>query len=563
MAKRISLYALLLASIAAGQPAAYWTTEQALQVRSVDDARPSPDGVWVAYTQTRQIMDSEQSESTNQILLARADGSRRVQLTRGEKSSSSPSFSPDGAWVYFTSSRSGANQVWRIRVDGGEGEQITNLKHGVDRYVLSPDGKQVAFTAHEPDPSIETAKKERRDVEVVDQNPPNAALYVIPADADARDRRAHRRIASGDYHVGGAVSPFVPMAWSPDSRLIAFTHTKRSGAEYWPTADISEVEVESAVVKPLATTGASESEALYSPDGRWIVYQRSSNPPRWAIDGRIVLLPRAGGPARELAPTFDEWPFIVGWDAASQHVLFLETRRTKAVLYAMPLNGPPVVLLPQEQGTLGFAFLNATGTHVAYPRSSPSEAPEVYSMSLAARKPVQVSSANTALPKLEFPKTEVLRWKSKDGLEVEGLLTYPAVYETGKKYPLLLNIHGGPASQFFEWFIGGPGIHPLATLAGKGYAILRPNPRGSSGYGRMFRFANENDWGGGDYEDVMAGVDAVIAKGVADPERLGVMGWSYGGFMTSWIIGHTKRFKAAVAGAAVTNLWLIFYSAKS
>lgn len=177
-------------------------------------------------------------------------------------------------------------------------------------------------------------------------------------------------------------------------------------------------------------------------------------------------------------------------------------------------------------------------------------------MSLAARKPVQLSRANTAMPKLvDFPATEVVRWKSKDGLEVEGLLTYPAGYETGKKYPLLLNLHGGPASQFFEWFIGGPDIHPLATLAGRGYAILRPNPRGSSGYRRQFRFANDNDWGGGDYHDVMAGVDAVIAKGVADPERLGVMGWSYGGFMTSWIIGHTTRFKAAVAGAAVTNLW--------
>jgi dipeptidyl aminopeptidase/acylaminoacyl peptidase len=171
------------------------------------------------------------------------------------------------------------------------------------------------------------------------------------------------------------------------------------------------------------------------------------------------------------------------------------------------------------------------------------------------RKPVQVSRANTALPKLDFPKTEVMRWKSKDGLEVEGLLTHPAGYETGKKYPLLLNLHGGPAGGFLETFIGGPDIHPLATLAGKGYAILRPNPRGSSGYGRKFRFANVNDWGGGDYMDVMAGVDAVIAKGVADPERLGVMGWSYGGFMTSWIIGHTTRFKAAVAGAAITNLW--------
>jgi dipeptidyl aminopeptidase/acylaminoacyl peptidase len=559
MANGISLYTFLLASAAAGQPAAYWTTEQALQVRLVDGARPSPDGMWVVYTQTRQIMDSEKSESNTQVWLARADGSRRVQLTHGERSSFSPSFSPDGAWVYFTSSRLGANQVWRIPVDGGEAEQITNLKDGVASYVLSPNGKQVAFTAHEPDAAIEIAKKEKRDFVVVDERPPNSALYVILAEADAQDKRAHRKIASGDYHVGGGLTTLAPMAWSPDSRSIAFTHTKRPEAEYWTTADISEVEVESGVVKPLAATGASESEPFYSPDGRWIVFQRSSNPPRWAIDGHLMLLPRSGGAARELAATFDQWPWIVGWDAASRNILFLEGRGTKGVLYAMPLNGPPTVVFAPEEGvftavTLAVS-LNAAGTHVAYSLSSPSEAPEVYAMPLAARKPVQVSRANTALPKWEFPKTEVLRWKSKDGLLIEGLLTYPGGYEAGKKYPLLLNIHGGPAGAFYESFIGGPGIHPLATLAGKGYAILRPNPRGSSGYGRKFRFANENDWGGRDYEDVMAGVDAVIAKGVADPERLGVMGWSYGGFMTSWIIGHTKRFKAAVAGAAVTNLW--------
>ncbi|MFN0103862.1 MAG: prolyl oligopeptidase family serine peptidase, partial [Bryobacteraceae bacterium] len=540
-------------------PAAHWTTEQALQVRLVDAARSSPDGMWVVYTQTRQIMDSGKSESNTQVWLARADGSRRVQLTNGERSSFSPSFSPDGAWVYFMSSRSGENQVWRIPVDGGEAEQITNLKDGVASYVLSPNGKQVAFTAHEPDAAVEIAKKEKRDFVVVDERPANAALYVILAEADAQDKRAHRKIASGDYHVGGGFATLVPMAWSPDSRSIAFTHTKRPGEEYWTTADISEVEVESGVVKPLAATGASESVPIYSPDGRWIAYQRTSNPPRWAIDGYLMLLPRAGGAARELAATFDEWPWLVGWDAASRNILFFEGRGTKGVLYAMPLNGPPAVVFAPEEGvftalTLAVS-LNAAGTHVAYSLSSPSAAPEVYAMPLAARKPVQVSRANASLPKWEFPKTEVLRWKSKDGLQIEGLLTYPGGYEAGKKYPLLLNIHGGPAGAFYESFIGGPAIHPLATLAGKGYAILRPNPRGSSGYGRNFRFANYNDWGGGDYEDVMAGVDAVIAKGVADPERLGVMGWSYGGYMTSWIVGHTTRFKAAVSGAAVNNLW--------
>jgi dipeptidyl aminopeptidase/acylaminoacyl peptidase len=151
-------------------------------------------------------------------------------------------------------------------------------------------------------------------------------------------------------------------------------------------------------------------------------------------------------------------------------------------------------------------------------------------------------------------KTEGLKWKSKDGREIEGLLTYPAGYTAGTKVPLILNIHGGPAGVFQRSYIGGRGVYPLATFAAKGYAILRPNPRGSSGYGTEFRRANHKDWGFGDYEDLMSGVDHVIAMGVADPDRLGVMGWSYGGYMTSTIITKTKRFKAASAGAPVTNL---------
>ena len=553
MARPIFL-ALLLAASSYAQGPNSWTTEHAMQVRNTGGAKPSADGKWVAYTETRQIMESDKSESNTQIWLARADAAQRIQLTRGEKSSANPSFSPDGLWVYFSSSRSGKNQAWRIAVNGGEAEQLTNFKDGIDAYSVSPNGKQLAFSGHEADPDEEAAKKEKRDFAVVDEKPRQAALYVVSTEAGAGGKRTHRKIASGDYHVGGAGGA-PDLAWSPDSRSIAFTHVKRPEADYWPTADISEVDVESGTVKSIAATGAAESNAAYSPDGRWIAYQRSSNPPRWPTDHRLVLKPRDGGASRDLPATFDEQPNIVDWDAASRHILFTETRHTKGVVYSMPLDGPPTVVWAPEQGTVAAVSANTAGTHLAFTQSSPAEPPEVYAMSIDGGKPVRVSRSNTDLPKLPLPKTEAVQWKSKDGLDVEGLLTYPVEYEAGKKYPMLLNIHGGPAGVFIESFIGGPSPYPLATLAARGYAILRVNPRGSSGYGRKFRFANENDWGGGDYRDIMAGVDHVIAKGVADPERLGVMGWSYGGFMTSWTITQTPRFKAAAVGAGVTNLW--------
>jgi dipeptidyl aminopeptidase/acylaminoacyl peptidase len=246
---------------------------------------------------------------------------------------------------------------------------------------------------------------------------------------------------------------------------------------------------------------------------------------------------------------------LIGWSADSSRLFFSETRHSRSVLYTTPVDGPVKMLYYPEKGTLGAANLNRTGTRVGFARESPAEAPEAFVMSLRSGEPVRVSRANLDLPKLPLGETQVIRWKAKDGLEIEGLLTYPVGYEPGKKYPLILNIHGGPAGVFGETFIGRRGAYPLATFAAKGYAVLRCNIRGSGGYGKKFRFANLNDWGGKDYEDLMAGVDHVIGMGIADPDRLAVMGWSYGGFMTSWVIGQTGRFKAAAVGAGVTNLW--------
>ena len=180
--------------------------------------------------------------------------------------------------------------------------------------------------------------------------------------------------------------------------------------------------------------------------------------------------------------------------------------------------------------------------------------PEVYVSGVNNLSPVTISNINADLAKMPMPKTEVIKWKSTDGREIEGLLTYPIGYQTGQKVPMILNVHGGPAGVFNQSFIGGRGVYPLVSFAAKGYAVLRPNPRGSSGYGVEFRRANIKDWGGMDYQDLMTGVDTVVKMGVADENRLGVMGWSYGGFMTSTIVTKTKRFKVASAGAPVTNL---------
>ena len=541
---------ILLAAAAWAQappaPPTAWTPEISMQVQPVADVVPSPDGKLVAYTQSHAVMETEKSEIDTQIFIAAADGSHRTQLTRGEKSATAPEFSPDSRYVYFSSERSGKPNLWRIPVDGGEAEMLTDWKGEIGAFHVSPDGKWVAFAGMEPRADEEKAKKEKRDFRVIDENPKNHSLWVVAAEPDSQEKRTPRHLNTPGHATG--------FDWSPDSRAIAFAHQPTPGADDWTKSDISEVTVETGDVRPIAATAAAEHSPYYSPDGRYLAFVRSTDPARWAGMDRIVLLTRQSGEARELPPTFDERPALLGW-ADSARMLFTEARGTATIVYAMPVDGQPNPMYEPRHGTLQAGRVNATGTAFGFAAETWNEPPEAYMLRVGESVPQRVSSANLELPKLPIGETKRVAWKAADGLDIEGLLTYPVGYEPLKKYPLVLVIHGGPTGVFQDSFLGRYGLYPYATFAARGYAVLRINPRGSSGYGRTFRFANMNDWGGKDFLDLMAGVDEAIKMGVADPDRLAVMGWSYGGFMTSWVVTHTHRFKAAAVGAGVTDLW--------
>ena len=537
------IFLSLLGTASAAEAPRQWTPEVSMKVHNIAEVLPSPDGSSVVWTESVAIMTAEKSETNNQLFYALSDGTHRIQLTRGEKSARAAEFSPDGTFIYFTSDRGGKGNVFRIAVDGGEAEKLSDLKESLGGYHLSPNGKWIAFSATPERPEIETAKRLKTDFRVIDEDLPNQSLYIMPASTDSSGQRPVKRLVSGPFTVGS-------FAWSPDSRTIAFETRPSPDADVARKSDISEVDVESGTVRPIATTPATEGQPTYSPDGRYLAFVRS---PGSLQAGRIVLLDRKVAKERELPASFDGSPNLVGWAADSRQLYFAETKSTHALLYAMPVDGPPhSVFIPK--GTFGFgARLNERGTHVGLTLQTASEPVEAYSMDLHSMKPVQVSAANTNLPKLPIGDTQVIHWKN-GGEDVEGLLTLPPGYEKGKKIPLILNIHGGPAGGFIESFIGAPGLYPIATFAAQGWAVLRVNPRGSTGYGVKFRAANLNDWGGGDYQDLMTGVDHVIDMGIADPNRLVVMGWSYGGYMTNWVIGQTTRFKAAATGAGLSNL---------
>lgn len=546
------LVSILAAVAAFGQaPAAAptaWTPELSMQVKPVGDVTPSPDGKLVAYTQSRAVMEPDKSEVVTQIFMAAADGSHRTQLTRGEKSASAPEFSPDGRFIYYSSERNGKPNLLRIPVDGGESEMLTDWKGEIGAFHVSRDGKWIAFAGMQERADEEQAKKEKRDFRVVDENANNHSLWIIPADADSQGKRAPRHLAKTPGHV-------TDFDWSPDSRFIAFAHSPTPGADDWTKSDISEVNVDSGEVKAVAAAAAAEHSPNYSPDGKYLAYVRSTDPARWAGLDRIVLFNRKSGEARELPPTFDEQPQLLGWTGDSTQLLFSEARGVINVVYSMPTDGPPKPVFEPHAGTVAVGKLNAAGTAFGFTGEGANDPPEAYVVKIGESFPQRVSNANIDLPKPPMGETKRITWKAADGLEIEALLTYPADYVAGKHYPLVLVIHGGPTGVFQDSFLGRYGVYPYATFSARGYAVLRANPRGSSGYGRTFRFGNMNDWGGKDYADLMAGVDSAIAMGVADPDHMAVMGWSYGGFMTSWVITHTHRFKAAAVGAGVTNLW--------
>lgn len=527
-----------------------WTPDLALKVQTIGGVMPSPDGKLVAYAQTKHVIEEERSEQVSQVWLAAADGSRTRQLTFGEKSASAPAFSPDSKYLYFRSSRTGSANIFRMPVDGGEAMAVAKWKGAIGEYAPSPDGKWIAFAGVETAADEQQRAKQKRDWRVIDEQPKNHSVWLLEVGDEAA---APKRITDGARHVA-------KLHWAPDSKSVVYEHWPTPGADDWVRSDLAEVAIDGGAVRELTRTPASESDPYYSPDGRYVAFVQTPPRARWPGEARLAILNRRDQTVRLLPATADERPLLLGWNPASTELYFGEMKRTRAALYAMPLDGPPRLVYEPRKGTFfaGYgpnANLNAKGDHWGFAQEASDEAPEAYVAEVPGGAPVRVSRANTGLAMPPMGETKVIQWKSKDGQPVEGLLTYPIGYREGTRVPLILNIHGGPANHFAEMFLGKAGVYPLATFASRGFAILRPNPRGSGGYGKTFRFANVRDWGGGDYDDIMAGVDHVIAQGIADPDRMAVMGWSYGGFMTSWVITHTSRFRAAAIGAPVTNLW--------
>ena len=523
--------------------------ESLYEVVTAGQPRLSPDGETVAFVVTS--IDKEENTYLSAIWLVAKDGSAKPRrFTFGKKRDASPRWSPDGTRLAFVSNRDNekAGQLYVIPVEGGEAAKLTDLEESVDEITWSLDGKMIAFTSrvreeayHEED----DRKREPRQINRLRYRLDSVGwtfdrprrLFVVPADGSA----VPKQVLSGTHEESGP-------AWSPDGKQIAFSSARHKDWDTDLANDIYVVGVKGGKPKKLTKTADGCSSPSWSPDGKRIAYNCTPGT-EGTKHTQIAVLNVATGESKLLTTSLDRncVPFMESREPmwlSNDTILFATEDHGNNKLLTVKVSSEPNVVLEGDFRLHGYD----NGVHAA---STPTSLPEIFA---GDKKLTSFGSPFQKLHKLVAPKRFTAR--SEDGSEVEAWVMRPANFQKCKKYPVLLNIHGGPFTQYGNVF-----FDEFQMYAAAGYAVVYCNPRGSSGYSEAWGAAINGPklggagWGSVDYEDVMAVIDTAVTKyDFCDPKRLGVIGGSYGGYMTSWIVGHTNKFKAAVSERAV-NSW--------
>jgi dipeptidyl aminopeptidase/acylaminoacyl peptidase len=567
-----------LAQTAAPAASTVPSIDQALEAATASGAALSPDGQRVVYEVSRTNWKDNAFE--RDLWISDRAGNTHL-LTAQVKSSSGARWSPDGRWVAFVSDRPGqvaetkadSRQVYVIDPMGGEARQVTKLEDGVDGFEWGPDSKTIAFTTNDPLSKAQKDRVERYgEYTVIDGDERMTHLWTVdvtatPVAAPAKDKKpsasdaastppfgvpeAHRLTEGDEFSVSG-------FSWSRDGSKIAFDASKDGELKNGGTSTVYVVSVADKKVTKLVTTPGPNSDPHFSPDGTQVVFVTADGAQYFFYaNQKIAVVPVAGGTARVVSGTFDEDARLLDWSESG--IYFGALKKTAAHLYRLNAATGAVeqVTHPDDVVANGFSFSKDFG-QVAYRAAMPNTAAEIYVAATSGDgAAVRVTHLSDGLKPYTLARREVVSWKSGDGTTIEGVLDKPANFNPKKKYPLLVVIHGGPTGVD-QPVVNADRYYPVEQFVAKGALVLRPNYRGSAGYGAAFRALNVRNLGVGDYADVISGVDYLIAQGFVDKDRVGSMGWSEGGYISAFITTSSDRFKAVSVGAGISD-WMTYY----
>lgn len=545
--------------------------EKWISLKSAGSPIISPDGQWVAYTVTSTDWTANNYHS--EIWLWHS-GSPAFQLTRTNGSNSyNYRFTPDGKWLSFLADRGNKAQIWLISLQGGEAFPITSEEDGIGDYEWSPDGKQIALTKTEVEDKKEKDTKQRYGgFGVVDEEFHQTHLWILDFSLDsvqlAGSLPCYEMKADSTKKTSGAPCFSLPKArrltegnftiagfdWNPNGAEILFNRHPNPLINSFLHSDIGIVNVETKKVKILVNNPSSDAFNGFSPDGKEFCYSSSLNDTvsNYYKNNRFFIYNMASGQSREIAKSIDEDKSYLKWTPSGIWINFLNGMKT-AIHKVDPSSGQATnIVMPTE--IVGAVDFSKDGSRMVFGGRHFDQLQEIF---INDNPVLPITNMSAQIRDWNTPVNEILQWKSKDGVPIEGVLLKPRNYDPNKKYPLLVVVHGGPTG------VDRPDpvptyVYPILQWCEKGAIVLRVNYRGSAGYGEKFRSLNLRNLGVGDMWDVMSGVDYLVQKGFVDTSRMGCMGWSQGGYISAFLTTNTNRFKAISVGAGISN-WITYY----
>ncbi|MEJ2634820.1 MAG: S9 family peptidase [Calditrichia bacterium] len=567
--KKVAVYLLSLLFVVPlfAQKKAF-TIADLYHIKGISDPRISPDGKKIAFVVTKYSL--EEGKSNSEIYLMNTDGSGLRQLTSNDESDSHPRWSPDGKSLMFVSSRSGKAQAWMLPLDGGEARQITDFYTSISNPEWSPSGNKIAYSAKVFPECGSNSECNSKIWDSLENGPLQAHMadhllyrhwttwqdgrrpHILIHDTNT-DQRTD--LTPGDYDSPSfSLAGATGFAFSPDGSEMCYVSNHDSNEAESTNKDLWLVSTSGGAARNITQKNkAYDGDPAYSPDGKYIAFRMQTKPGYESDLFRLALYDRKTGQINMLTNDFDYWVDDFKWAPDSRSIYFTADYRGHVPLFKVDLKTQKVSEVLDAKTIDNFS-LAPDGKWITFTRRSIAEPSEVYRANINGQKLTRLTFLNKSIEdSVDIRPAEEMWIPSKTGVKVHTFIVKPHNFDPNKKYPLIINVHGGPQSQWEDAFRGDWQVYP-----GAGYVLAFPNPHGSTGYGQKFTTEISADWGGQVYQDIMSVTDSLANLSYVDSTRMGAMGWSYGGYMMMWLEGHTDRFKAIVSMMGVYDLTAMF-----